>query len=63
MGTYLNIVEPRKLSITVAKIKVVLGSIGRECEGLGRTVSEIVMFLRDGMSRDHLIWIGLLLLL
>jgi hypothetical protein len=29
MGTYLNIVELKKLSTTVAKIKVVLGSIGR----------------------------------
>jgi hypothetical protein len=46
MGTYLNIVELKKLSTTVAKIKIVLGSIGRECEGLERTVSEIVMFLR-----------------
>ena len=46
MGTYLNIVEPRKLSTTVAKIKIVLGSIGRGVKVLERTVSEIVMFLR-----------------
>jgi len=30
MGTYLNIVELKKLSTTVVKIKVVLGSIGRD---------------------------------
>jgi len=29
MGTYLNIVELKKLSTTVVKIKVVLGPIGR----------------------------------
>jgi hypothetical protein len=29
MGTYLNIVELKKLSTTVAEVKVVLGSIGR----------------------------------
>ncbi|MEL9997767.1 MAG: hypothetical protein QXH99_04675 [Sulfolobales archaeon] len=47
MGTYLNIVEPRKLLTTVAKIKIVLGSIGRECEGLEILLLRfIVMFLR-----------------
>jgi hypothetical protein len=47
MGTYLNIVKLKKLLTTVAKIKIVLGSIGRGVKvWRGLFLKFIVMFLR-----------------